>query len=84
MHGEKEPTKQASRTSYLTNHKKEDIMPIVIVELWEGRTVEQKKQLVEGITAAITKTGVPPEEVHIIIKDNPKHNWASGGKLASE
>jgi len=59
-------------------------MPIVTVEMWEGRTVEQKKQLVEGITSVIANMGVPPEQVHIIIKDNPKHNWASGGKLASE
>ena len=59
-------------------------MPIVTVEMWEGRTVEQKKQLVEGITSVITKMGIPPGEVQIIIKDNPKHNWATGGKLASE
>ncbi|MBA7670325.1 hypothetical protein ES703_78470 [subsurface metagenome] len=59
-------------------------MPIVTVEWWEGRTVEQKKKLVEGITSVIADMGVPPEAVHIIIKDNPKHNWASGGKLASE
>ena len=59
-------------------------MPVVIVETWEGKTVEQKKQLVEGITSSFVKIGVPPEAVHIIIKDNPKHNWASGGKLASE
>ena len=59
-------------------------MPVVIVETWEGKTVEQKKQLVEGITSSFAKIGVPPGEVHIIIKDNPKHNWATGGKLASE
>ncbi len=59
-------------------------MPIVIVEMWEGRTIEQKKQLVEGITSSFAKIGVPPEQVNIIIKDNPKHNWATGGKLASE
>jgi len=59
-------------------------MPVVIVEMWEGRTVEQKKQLTTDITSSFTKIGVPPEAVHIIIKDNPKHNWASGGKLASE
>ncbi|MBA7678203.1 hypothetical protein ES703_86475 [subsurface metagenome] len=59
-------------------------MPVVIVEMWEGRTIEQKKQLVEGITSVIVKMGVPSKAVHIIIKDNPKHNWASGGKLASE
>ena len=59
-------------------------MPVVIVEMWEGRTIEQKKQLVEGITSSLVKIGVPQDAVHIIIKDNPKHNWATGGKLASE
>ena len=59
-------------------------MPVVTVEMWEGRTIEQKKQLVEGITSVIVKMGVPAAAVHIIIKDNPKHNWATGGKLASE
>ena len=59
-------------------------MPVVIVEMWEGRTVEQKRQLAVGITSVMTGLGIPPGEVHIIIKDNPKHNWASGGRLASE
>ena len=59
-------------------------MPVVIVEWWEGRTIEQKKQLVEGVTSVMTQMGIPPAEVHIIIKDNPKYNWATGGKLASE
>ena len=59
-------------------------MPVVIVEMWEGRTVEQKKQLVEGITASFVNIGTPLEAIHIIIKDIPKHNWAHGGKLASE
>ena len=59
-------------------------MPVVTVEIWEGRTIEQKKQLAEGITSSLVKIGVPQEAVHIIIKDNPKHNWATGGKLASE
>ncbi len=59
-------------------------MPVVIVEWWEGRTVEQKKQLAEGITSVMVNMGIPAEAVHIIIKDNAKHNWAAGGKLASE
>jgi len=59
-------------------------MPVVIVEMWEGRTIEQKRQLAEGITSVIVNLGVRPEAVQIIIKDNPKHNWARGGKLASD
>jgi len=59
-------------------------MPVVIVEMWEGRTIEQRKQLVEGITSSFVQIGVPRDAVQVILKDNPKHNWAIGGKLASE
>ena len=59
-------------------------MPVVTIEMWEGRTIAQKKQLVEGITSVMTRMGIPAEAISIILKDNPKHNWASGGKLASE
>ncbi len=59
-------------------------MPVVTVEMWEGRTLEQKKQLVEGITSSFVKIGTSPEVVQVILKDNPKRNWAIGGKLASE
>ncbi|MBA7524675.1 hypothetical protein ES705_16817 [subsurface metagenome] len=59
-------------------------MPVVIVEMWEGRTMEEKKQIAEGITSSFVKIGIPQEVVQIIMKDNPKHNWAIGGKLASD
>ncbi len=59
-------------------------MPIVFVEMWEGRTVEQKKKLIQDITEAVTKMGPPPEHVQVIIRDYPKHNWSKAGKLASE
>ncbi len=59
-------------------------MPVVIVEMWEGRTVEHKKQLARDRTSAFVKIGTPQEAVQIILKDNAKHNWAIGGKLASE
>jgi 4-oxalocrotonate tautomerase family enzyme len=52
--------------------------------MWDGRTIDQKKILVEGITATFEKIGVPAEVVHIIINDIPKHNWGDCGKLASE
>ena len=59
-------------------------MPVVIVEMWEGRTIEQKRQLAEGITSTFAKIGTNPETAHIIMNDVPKHNWANGGKLASD
>ena len=59
-------------------------MPVVIVEIWEGRTVEQKRQLAEDITSAFVKLGTRAEAVRIILKENAKDNWAIGGKLVSE
>jgi len=59
-------------------------MPVVIIEMWQGRTVEQKSQLAQGITDEFVKIGISRDQVHIIFKDNPKHNWATGGKLASQ
>jgi 4-oxalocrotonate tautomerase len=59
-------------------------MPVITVDMWEGRTIEQKKKLVEGLTEAFTNIGTPAEAVHIILRDIAKHNWASNGKLAAE
>ena len=59
-------------------------MPVVNVDMWVGRTIEQKKQLAADITASFEKIGVPKEAVQIIISDIPKHNWAIAGKLAAE
>ena len=53
-------------------------MPVVTVEMWDGRTIDQKKLLVEGITSTFAKVGIPAEAVHVIIHDVPRHNWGSG------
>jgi len=59
-------------------------MPVVTVEMWEGRSIEQKRTLTEGITETFSKIGTSPDKLIIIFKDNAKHNWAQGGKLASD
>ena len=59
-------------------------MPVVIVEMWEGRSTRQKETLIQGITEAFKQIGVPPEVLNIIIHDIPKTNWGSGGKQASQ
>ena len=60
-------------------------MPVVIVEMWEGRTTEQKRKLVEAITAAMVEhCGVSPEHLHVIIHDVPRANWGRNGKLTDK
>ena len=57
-------------------------MPIVQVELLEGRTIEQKRALVEKVTQAIVESvGAPAENVTVIIRDMPKENLGKAGKL---
>ena len=59
-------------------------MPVVTIEMLEGRSIAQKKQLVEGITTEFVKIGTNAEKVTIIFRDIAKHNLATGGKLNSE
>lgn len=60
-------------------------MPIVTVQMIEGRTDEQKRALVEKVTAAVAETtGATPDKVTIIIEDMPKTNYATGGVRACD
>jgi 4-oxalocrotonate tautomerase len=55
-------------------------MPTLRVEMIEGRTPEQKTQLVQALTKAVVESlGSKPESVDILIYDIPKQNWATGG-----
>jgi len=57
-------------------------MPAIFVEMFEGRTVEQKQQLVEGITDVVVKTlKVDPEVVSIRFMNVKREDMARGGKL---
>ena len=60
-------------------------MPMYHVEMLEGRTLAQKKKLVEEITRITVEVlGSQPESVDVIITDVKRENWATGGKLWSE
>jgi 4-oxalocrotonate tautomerase len=60
-------------------------MPLITVQLFEGRTIEQKRELVEAITEAVVRIAkTTPEATQVIITDVPKHHWATAGKLASD
>ena len=59
-------------------------MPFVTVEWFEGRTSEQKKKVIEGITDVLTGVGVDKDSIWVLIKDYPRTNWGFGGKQASD
>ncbi len=64
---------------------REDVVPLIVVKMLEGRSVEQKRRLVREITDVVVKfTGAPEDQVDVIIEDYPKENWAKAGTLFSD
>lgn len=55
-------------------------MPIVTIEMLEGRTTRQKASLYEDITAAFVKhAGSSREDIRIIVREFQAENYAVGG-----
>ena len=60
-------------------------MPTIRIELFEGRTVEQKRALAREITDACVRVlGGSPDAVDIVYSDIARHDWATGGTLWSD
>ncbi len=58
------------------------MMPVVTVEMWPGRSVEQKRKLTKAITdAMIEHADAKPDALHVIIHEVPLENWARAGVL---
>lgn len=57
-------------------------MPIIQVNMFEGRTLDQKRTLVANMTEAVVKSlGVKPDDVRIILQDMAKQDYAIAGVL---
>jgi len=60
-------------------------MPTIIVEMLEGRTIAQKRELAKRITDAVAEVvQTKPERVRIYFHDIPKSNLAQAGILRSD
>ena len=57
-------------------------MPTVQIEMLQGRTIDQKRKLVEKVTEAISDSlTCPREAVTIIIREMAPEHFAKGGVL---
>ena len=60
-------------------------MPVVTVQMWEGRSVEQKRRLVQAMTDAMVEhAGARPDALHVIIQEYPLEDWGRAGTLAAD
>lgn len=60
-------------------------MPMITVDWIEGRTGEQKRELVAGITEVVHRVaGSPTERINVILNDVPAAHWGIGGHLVGD
>jgi 4-oxalocrotonate tautomerase len=60
-------------------------MPVVKVEMFKGRSADQKRAFAKAITDAFVETcGGTPQSVTVIFADVDKSDWAVAGRLASD
>lgn len=61
-------------------------MPIVNIQISEGRTVDQKRKMVEGITKVLVEEGnvKNPDGIRIIFNEIKPENLGKGYKLAKD
>lgn len=60
-------------------------MPVIRIEMFPGRSDEQKRAMVRRVTEAFVETaGGKPESVHVLVSEIAQDHWAVGGELCSE
>ena len=60
-------------------------MPIIRVEMFSGRSEDQKRALVKELTDAFVRTaGGAPEHIHVVLTDVDTSDWGFGGELCSD
>jgi 4-oxalocrotonate tautomerase len=60
-------------------------MPMIRVEMFPGRTPDQKRELVRELTEGFVRAaGGNPQGIHVVITEVDPGDWGSGGKLASD
>ena len=60
-------------------------MPILQVNMMEGRSEEQKERLIEELTVACVRAlDAPQESVRVMINEMPKQHFGIGGNSAKK
>ncbi len=60
-------------------------MPLAHIYIMEGRTVEQKRAIIEKVTQALHEAvGAPKENVRVVIQEVLKTNWGIAGVSAAD
>ncbi len=59
-------------------------MPIIRVEMFPGRTADQKRDLARELTDGFVRAcGGPGDRLHVVITEVERENWGVGGELTA-
>lgn len=61
-----------------------DRYTILEISIFEGRSIEAKKQLVRLLFDQLQPLGILPQDLEITIFETPKHNWGFRGSPGDE
>ncbi|HGI1667347.1 TPA: 4-oxalocrotonate tautomerase [Streptococcus pyogenes] len=57
-------------------------MPFVTIDLFEGRSQEQKNQLAREVTEVVSRIAkAPKENIHVFINDMPEGTYYPQGEM---
>ncbi|EHI73874.1 4-oxalocrotonate tautomerase [Streptococcus criceti] len=57
-------------------------MPFVKIDLFEGRTQDQKIELAREVTEVVSRiANAPKENIHVIIRDLPEGSYFPHGEM---
>ena len=60
-------------------------MPLVSVSMAKGRTVEQKRALLEGITKVVNETlGAPVSSIRVWVNEFEATDFIAGGEILAD
>lgn len=61
------------------------VIPFVTIELIEGRTLDQKREMVRRVTEAVADVcGLPGSRVHVFVRDLARDGYATDGILVCD
>jgi 4-oxalocrotonate tautomerase len=60
-------------------------MPIINVQILEGRPKEKVTELIKNLTETTSETlGAPKENIRVLVSEVPKTHWGIGGISVSD
>jgi len=60
-------------------------MPVVKIDIWEGRSIEEKERLIKAIYKAFDALpDIPKKAITVFLNESKKENWGVNGGPASK